>query len=321
MFQIPKIPQKTKDIYAVVSAGIPIFSNIFNSEYNHYTSVSAVALGLATALWASTDLSKSWNVETKLRLIQVLQEGKSPIKTTGGDLVKTETPISDSIEIPYGSGNYYNQVPDGTGDYKMPFGYDLTLSSLPDIWKLNMSNSNATTTSLARNLTNIRYGTVIQQAVSNAKDIVDGCSTFQSDALATISEDLLDNSQTVDDYLIQFCLTGTPLSGITPDTPEEEEQFEALGNIAENIITDAQNFGSSVKNASDLQNYTQAKLNKVMDDFAQSGAVMSVINDPCIQSTLGLVGGDVLQEVTGIKNKIKDSSLWKDFKSYFPTGG
>lgn len=320
MFQIPKIPQKTKDLFAVVQAGTPIFENVFNSEYNHYTTISKVALGLATTLWASPDLSNKWNVELKLRLIQVLEEGKSPVSSDTGNLIKVDSATESSVEIPYGSGNYFEKVEDGKGEYAMPTGYDWSLSSLPNIWEKNMQNSGTTISTLSRNLNSIRYGTVMQQAVSSSKEVIDGCSTFQSDALATISEDLLNTSQSTDDLLIQFCLTGTPLATIIPDTPEEYAKFEVLGDIAESIIVDAQNFGSSVKGAYDIQVETQTKLYKLMDDFAQSAGVLSSLNDPCIKSLFGLVGGESFQEITGIKNTIKDSSLWSDFSSYFPTG-
>ena len=189
-------------------------------------------------------------------------------------------------------------------------------TSLPALWAQQNANSAATIANLALNASNIRYNTIINQAMSSVANATDACSEFLNDSLATISEDLFDTAKTVDTAIARFCIAALPLQGIIPDTDKEVGDFNNCASLAQDILAYAENFGVEIAAALDLQSYTQQKLNELAMNFAQAAGLASMVNDPCARQLFEIAGSPQLQEALGVKDKASQLLESKEFNSF-----
>lgn len=200
--------------------------------------------------------------------------------------------------------------------------FEACLAAMTSTWATQEANSATTFASLAINATQIRYSTIINQAMSAAVDVADQCQSFTGDSLATISEELFSTAKTADDALARFCVEAYKWQGITPDTPEEVAGLNLCASLANDVIAYAEAYGLAVAESYDLQTLTQQTLNERAVAFAKAAGLASMANDPCAQALFQVAGSPELQKALGIKDKatkLVDSNDWNTYKNLFGT--
>ena len=200
--------------------------------------------------------------------------------------------------------------------------FEACLATMTATWTTQEANSAATFANLAINATQIRYNTIINQAMSSAVDVTDQCQSFTGDSLATISEELFSTAKTADDALARFCVEAYKWQGITPDTPEEVAGLNLCASLANDVITYAEAYRLAVAEAYDLQTLTQQTLTDRAVAFAKAAGLASMSNDPCAQALFQVAGSPELQKALGIKDKatkLVDSNDWTTYNNLFGT--
>lgn len=200
--------------------------------------------------------------------------------------------------------------------------FEACLSAMTSTWATQEANSATTFANLAINATQIRYNTIINQAMSAATDVADQCRSFTGDSLATISEELFSTAKTADDALARFCVEARKWQGIVPDTPEEVSGLNLCASLANDVIAYAETFRLAVAESYDLQTLTQQTLNERAIAFARAAGLASMFNDPCAQALFQVAGSPELQKALGIKDKatkLVASDAWNKYKNSFGT--
>ena len=198
--------------------------------------------------------------------------------------------------------------------------FEACLAAMTSTWATQEANSATTFANLAINATQIRYNTIINQAMSAAVDVTDQCQSFTGDSLATISEELFSTAKTADDALARFCVEAHKWQGIVPDTPEEVAGLNQCASLANDVIAYAEVYGLAVAESYDLQALTQQTLNERAVAFAKAAGLASMSNDPCAQALFQVAGSPELQKAIGVKDKatkLVDSNDWNTYKNLF----